>query len=187
MKASVGSYWRRTRNQRVKPRHSLLETGRSYGPLLQILQKMYQGWGKWQKGKKCRSITLGWQVRFPSVFLKCSSLILFADVVLNSNCETSFLYCGWYYSARTFHVPGEVAKALVKLLQNPLKFSLVRDFLQQSSPGLWHTITPTPFGIWMWLIFNLDLSAVRDFLFLVQIGKCWLCAFFCFFIVLFHV
>ena len=105
-----------------KPRHPLLQTGRSYGPLLQTLQRLYQARGKWQEVMKCHSVTSGWQVRLPSTFLKRRSLVLFADAMLESNCKTSFLYCTWYCSANTFHVPNWVAKTLVKPLHNSLKF-----------------------------------------------------------------
>jgi len=77
------------------------------------------------------------------MFLKHSSFNLFEDAAMELNCKSSFLYCTWYCSADNFHVPNSVAKTRVKTLHDNLKFSLVHDCFEESSPDLCYIITHT--------------------------------------------
>jgi len=102
--------WRQIQGTRCTPQESNiqkhkqppLQRGESHGPLPQTMQKIYRAWGKWQKGKKRPSVTSVWQVGFPSMFLKRSSLVLFEDAALESNCKSSFLDCTWYFGQTPF-------------------------------------------------------------------------------------
>jgi len=81
------------------------------------------------------------------MFLKHSSFVLFEDAALELNCKSSFFYCTWHCSADTFHVPNSVARTLVKTLRSNIKFSLVHDCFEESSPDLYHIITHTSYWV----------------------------------------